>query len=165
MPTILTDLGTEGVIEQMLAGLFGRAAATYDTVIPLFARFGHRLVALADLQPGERVLDVAAGRGALLFPAAEAGGPTGSVVAVDLARRWFAGAFPSTRRPTGTRFSRRSTTAPSRWCSGRRTGQVALPVDRSSSAVTVFQLREVAVTPRRRSSRSLVSFVRPAPSG
>ncbi len=79
------DVGTEGITEQMLAGLFGRAAATYDTVIPFFARFGRRLVALADLQPGERVLDVAAGRGALLFPAAEAVGPTGSVVAVDLA--------------------------------------------------------------------------------
>jgi SAM-dependent methyltransferase len=67
-----------------LAGVFGRAAATYDTVIPFFTEFGRRLVDFADLQPGESVLDVGCGRGATLFPAAERVGREGRVVGVDL---------------------------------------------------------------------------------
>ena len=43
-----------------------------------------RLLMLAELKPGERVLDVACGTGLVTFPAAEAVGPSGSVVATDL---------------------------------------------------------------------------------
>lgn len=50
-----------------LVGVFDRAAATYDTVIPFFATFGRALVEHATLARGEVVLDVAAGRGAVLF--------------------------------------------------------------------------------------------------
>lgn len=64
--------------------MFGRAAEVYDTVIPYFGRLGARLVELADLRPGERVLDVGCGRGATLLPAAQRVGPTGSVLGVDL---------------------------------------------------------------------------------
>lgn len=71
--------GTEG------AAVFGRAAATYDTVIPYFRRFGARLVELAVPSPGERVLDVPCGRGASLIPAAEQVGPEGLALGVDLA--------------------------------------------------------------------------------
>ncbi len=67
------------------AAVFGRAAATYDTVIPFFGHIGARLVELAELVPGERVLDVPCGRGASLFPAAQAVGPGGRVLGVDLA--------------------------------------------------------------------------------
>lgn len=67
-----------------IAGVFGRAAAVYDTVIPFFAEFGARLVALAELQLGESVLDVGCGRGATLFPAADRVGVDGRVVGVDL---------------------------------------------------------------------------------
>jgi SAM-dependent methyltransferase len=42
-------------------------------------------VEVADIQPGQRVLDVASGRGAVLFPAAERVGDTGEVIGVDLA--------------------------------------------------------------------------------
>lgn len=42
-------------------------------------------MARAELQPGERVLDVPCGRGASLFLAAERVGPEGSVLGVDLA--------------------------------------------------------------------------------
>jgi ubiquinone/menaquinone biosynthesis C-methylase UbiE len=68
-----------------VAGFFGRAAPTYDRVGPrFFSRFGHRLVEWADISAGARVLDVAAGRGAVLFPAAEAVGLHGQVVGIDL---------------------------------------------------------------------------------
>jgi SAM-dependent methyltransferase len=51
----------------------------------MFAHAGQRLVELAGVQRGQRVLDVASGRGAVLLPAAQAVGPTGEVVAIDLA--------------------------------------------------------------------------------
>lgn len=69
---------------RQVAGVFGRAAARYDTVIPFFAGFGARLVEWADLQPGEAVLDVGCGRGATLFPAVERVGPGGRVLGADL---------------------------------------------------------------------------------
>jgi ubiquinone/menaquinone biosynthesis C-methylase UbiE len=66
--------------------VFSRAAATYDRIGPrIFAHFGQRLVAHAHLSPGTTVLDVAAGRGAVLFPAAEQVRPGGWVVGIDLA--------------------------------------------------------------------------------
>ena len=73
-----------------VAAVFGRAAHVYDTVIPFFARFGARLVELANLRPGELVLDLGAGRGATLFPAALRVGPDGRVVGVDLSEEMLA---------------------------------------------------------------------------
>jgi ubiquinone/menaquinone biosynthesis C-methylase UbiE len=68
-----------------LAGIFDRASATYGQVGPnYFAYFGGRLVERAGLAPGMRVLDVACGRGAVLFPAAQAVGANGSVLGIDL---------------------------------------------------------------------------------
>ena len=67
-----------------LAVAFGRAAATYDTVIPFFSTFGIELVAVAGLKPGDHVVDLACGRGAALFPAVEAVGPHGTVTGIDL---------------------------------------------------------------------------------
>ena len=64
---------------------FNNVAADYDAGPGCFAHFGRRLVAVADIQPGQRVLDVASGRGAVLFPAAERVGSTGEVVGIDLA--------------------------------------------------------------------------------
>ena len=76
--------------EQMklgIAGLFSRAASEYDQVGPrFFAHFGRRLVEVAQVAAGESVLDVAAGRGAALFPAAGQVGPGGRVVGIDLAQ-------------------------------------------------------------------------------
>jgi len=66
-------------------GLFDRTAPTYDAVAAdFFTPFGRRLVDLAGIQPGWNVLDVGTGRGAVLRPAADAVGPTGSVHGVDL---------------------------------------------------------------------------------
>ena len=68
-----------------LAGVFDRASTTYGQVGPgYFAYFGQRLVEYAGLLPGMRVLDVACGRGAVLFPAAQAVGSSGSVTGIDL---------------------------------------------------------------------------------
>jgi ubiquinone/menaquinone biosynthesis C-methylase UbiE len=64
--------------------VFSQAATIYDRVgPPIFSYFGQCLVDLADLHLGDEVLDVAAGRGALLFPVAAKVGPTGHVTAID----------------------------------------------------------------------------------
>src|SRR3712207_1279663 len=68
-----------------IGGVFGRAAETYDTVIPFFGEVGTRLVDFAALQAWESVLAVGCGRGATLFRAAERVGPWGRVVGVELA--------------------------------------------------------------------------------
>ena len=68
-----------------IIGIFNRSAATYDRIGPrFFAHFGRRLVEHAHITPGATVLDVAAGRGAVLFPAAHQAGPRGRVVGIDL---------------------------------------------------------------------------------
>ena len=67
-----------------IAGVFGRAATSYDSVIPFFGTFGRLLAEAARLEPGDDILDVAAGRGASLFSAAEMVGPKGRAVGVDL---------------------------------------------------------------------------------
>lgn len=72
--------------KQTIAGTFQRASFTYDRVGPnFFAYFGRKLVEHAALPLNARVLDVATGRGAVLFPAAEAVGPAGFVTGIDLA--------------------------------------------------------------------------------
>jgi len=72
-----------------------RTAATYDAAADTFDdpalafwdRFGRRTVERLVLAPGAHVLDVCCGAGASAIPAAEAVGPTGHVVGVDLAGR------------------------------------------------------------------------------
>ena len=64
--------------------LFNGLAQDFDP-LGAFAHFGRRLVAVVGIEPGQRVLDVATGRGAVLFPAAERVGETGEAVGVDLA--------------------------------------------------------------------------------
>ncbi len=72
-------------------GVFGRAAESYDRVGPrYFSYFGQRLVELSPLVSGAKVLDLATGSGAVLFPAAEKVGPTGQVLGVDLVEKMVA---------------------------------------------------------------------------
>jgi len=59
-------------------------ASTYDD-IGFVRRTAERLVELAELKPGEAVLDLATGTGWAALAAAEAVGPNGRVVATDLA--------------------------------------------------------------------------------
>jgi ubiquinone/menaquinone biosynthesis C-methylase UbiE len=66
------------------AGDFNRRAARFDSR-GTFAHFGQRLVEHTGIRPAMSVLDVATGRGAVLFPALACVGPTGAVLGVDLA--------------------------------------------------------------------------------
>ncbi|HEY7348610.1 MAG TPA: methyltransferase domain-containing protein [Ktedonobacterales bacterium] len=72
--------------KQQIAGLYDRVAAAYGSVGPnFFAHVGAHLIEHIGITPGARVLDVAAGRGANLFPAARQVGPRGQVIGIDLA--------------------------------------------------------------------------------
>ncbi|WP_203711664.1 class I SAM-dependent methyltransferase [Asanoa siamensis] len=78
----MTDVGPKARI----AGVFDRAAPTYEqTGVEFFGPPGRALVAHAGIATGERVLDLGCGRGNVLFPAAAAVGPTGTVIGVDFA--------------------------------------------------------------------------------
>jgi ubiquinone/menaquinone biosynthesis C-methylase UbiE len=69
-----------------MIGTFDEAAASYDSVgVDFFTPMGAELVRRAAIRPGEHVLDVGCGRGAVLLSAAAAAGPTGRVVGIDLA--------------------------------------------------------------------------------
>ena len=62
-------------------GFFDRVASQYDRTGPrFFSYFGQRMVLSAQISAGENVLDVAAGRGAVFFPAAQAVGATGNLI-------------------------------------------------------------------------------------
>ena len=65
--------------------IFNRLAGDYDVAGPgCFAWYGQRLVEVAGVGPDDHVLDVATGRGAVLVPAAERVGLSGSVTGIDL---------------------------------------------------------------------------------
>lgn len=86
----MTDNASSEADEQKTrtAGVFSRAASTYDQVGPrFFTHYGRRLVELAQVSQGSMVLDIACGRGASLFPAAERIGLRGRAVGIDLADR------------------------------------------------------------------------------
>ena len=65
--------------------LFNTLSSDYDSGGGCFAYFGRRLVEIAGINVGARVLDIASGRGAVLFPLAERVGVGEEVVGVDLA--------------------------------------------------------------------------------
>jgi ubiquinone/menaquinone biosynthesis C-methylase UbiE len=73
--------------KQTVVALYNRVAPFYGGVGPnFFKHCGERMVELGGIVPGARVLDVACGRGASLFPAAHVSGERGLTVGVDLAR-------------------------------------------------------------------------------
>ncbi len=73
-------------VKQTVVGMYDRAAALYDRVgIRPATYFGNLLVNTLSVPAGASVLDVAAGRGALLFAAADKVGMSGKVIGIDLA--------------------------------------------------------------------------------
>jgi SAM-dependent methyltransferase len=77
-----------------------RDAASYDGVALAFDRFSdrfsaplaRRLLAAADVGPGDHVLDVGTGTGIVAFPAAARVGPEGTVLGVDISEEMLAAA-------------------------------------------------------------------------
>lgn len=83
--------------KAQVAAQFSQLAPVYD-VAGCFAHFGRRLVETVGVEPGQRVLDVASGRGAVLFPAAERVGSGGHVEGIDLAEGMVAAANAEAER-------------------------------------------------------------------
>jgi len=78
----MTDEGNRKREESLR--VFSQAATIYDRIGPgIFSHFGQRLVEVGEIIAGTNVLDVAAGRGALLFPAAAKVGANGYVTGID----------------------------------------------------------------------------------
>jgi len=74
--------------QDRAAFTYNAAADFYDaSPLSFWDYFGRRTIELASLPIGSRVLDVCCGAGASALPAAEAVGPTGNVVGVDLAKQ------------------------------------------------------------------------------
>lgn len=72
-------------------GIFDRVAETYDAVgVEWFGPIARGLVAELQPAPGERALDIGCGRGAALFPLADAVGSAGHVLGIDLSARMIA---------------------------------------------------------------------------
>ncbi len=88
----------------------------WDKAAPVYEQFWaaqllpaqERLLERANLQPGERVLDVACGTGLATFPAAEQVGQAGEVVGTDISAQMIADAtaLATERGVTNTRFVR-----------------------------------------------------------
>ena len=64
--------------------VFSEAASIYDRIgPPIFSHFGQRLVDVSEMPLGANVLDIASGRGAVLFAAAAKVGSSGRVMGID----------------------------------------------------------------------------------
>ncbi|MDI1475427.1 class I SAM-dependent methyltransferase [Polyangium sp. y55x31] len=72
--------------KALIAKTYSAAALHFDDPpLAFWSRIGNGTVSRVPLAPGDRVLDVCCGSGASAIPAAQAVGPRGSVLAVDLA--------------------------------------------------------------------------------
>jgi ubiquinone/menaquinone biosynthesis C-methylase UbiE len=80
------DLATHEKLKQEIVGVYDRAASIYDRVgIQQFTYYANKLIGMLNIPQGAKILDVATGRGALLFAAAEKVGVAGTVLGIDLA--------------------------------------------------------------------------------
>lgn len=76
-----------GDMREQIEQTFDVNAPVYDrSGVSFFRPVGARLADLVGPPPGGRVLDIGCGRGAVLFPLAEAVGPSGEVVGIDVAK-------------------------------------------------------------------------------
>ena len=85
------DLTTHEQLKREIVGVYDRAANLYDRVgIKQFTFYANLLIARLNIPKGAKILDVATGRGAFLFAAAEKVGPEGYVLGIDLAPNMIA---------------------------------------------------------------------------
>jgi ubiquinone/menaquinone biosynthesis C-methylase UbiE len=83
-----TDAARAAAQKVAIAAAFDNSADTYEQVgVAYFGPLGAELVRRAAPRPGAHALDLGCGRGHVLFPLAEAVGPTGQVTGVDLSAR------------------------------------------------------------------------------
>ncbi len=72
-------------IKKNISNLFDKLSVSFDASGPrFFAYFGERLVEFAVIKGGEKVLDVATGKGASLFPSVDKVGRNGEVIGIDI---------------------------------------------------------------------------------
>ena len=84
-------MGAHEEAKVRVKAVYEAAADRYDDQANSFwERFGRRTVERLELEPGARVFDACCGSGASALPAAEAVGPEGSVVGVDLSESLLA---------------------------------------------------------------------------
>ena len=77
--------------KKWVSEIFDRTASEYGKKSSsFFSYFGKRLVEHVNVLPGQQVLDIATGRGAVLFPLANAVGPLGKVVGIDISQQMIA---------------------------------------------------------------------------
>lgn len=94
------DAAEQAARTAQVAATFDLVADTYDTVdVPWFTPIARATVAAVEPRAGETALDLGTGRGAALWPLAEAVGPTGRVTALDISARMV----DATRRDAATR--------------------------------------------------------------
>lgn len=80
----MTDRHEE--LKREIVGIYDRASSLYDQVgIKQFTYYANKMIDRLNIPQGARILEVATGRGALLFPIAEKVGPEGYVLGIDLA--------------------------------------------------------------------------------
>lgn len=72
-------------VKALIKHTYGQMASAYDNIRAVRI-CASRLIALAELQPGEAVLDIATGTGHLALAAGQAVGPTGTVTGLDLTK-------------------------------------------------------------------------------
>jgi len=80
----MENKGTE--IKKNITELFNKVSTSFDSSGPrYFSYFGQRLVEFAGIKEGDKVLDVASGKGASLFQASDRVGEKGRVLGIDIA--------------------------------------------------------------------------------
>lgn len=84
--------------------LFDITAERYDSIVPFFTVFAQRMVEWAEPGPGEKILDIATGRGAVLRQALVRVGQTGTIIGIDISPNVLERLAADLRHGTNTRL-------------------------------------------------------------